>query len=204
MDTSASFSMIQDHPHYLFVQVTVPLMDVALECLVSSSGRHHQKYVLLAPQPYRATSRCPLPPSYCLSPIYSAFVLLPFVFSYPSSFPFFVFSPFYMLILFHFRSTRSSLPHLVPRVCPLPHLAPNSLFFTHPPILPIYLLSCPLSLTLPSNFFQSCSDSGVGGEEGRKGEREGKGGEKARRRQKVCWVASPEVQVLYSATQVQK
>ncbi|CAI8054328.1 PDZ domain-containing protein 8 [Geodia barretti] len=36
--------------------VTVPLMDVALECLVSSSGRHHQKYVLLAPQPYRATS----------------------------------------------------------------------------------------------------------------------------------------------------
>ena len=117
-----------------------------------------------------------------------------------------------LLPLLHFNSlplplhTFVSLPHLVPRVCPLPHLAPNSLFFTRPPHL-AYLLSCPLSLTLPlsfSNFFQSCSDSGVGGEEGRKGEREGKGGEKARRRQKVCWVASPEVQVLYSATQVQK
>ena len=38
-------------------QVTVPLMDVALECLVSSSGKHHQRYVLLPPQLSRATSR---------------------------------------------------------------------------------------------------------------------------------------------------
>ena len=32
-------------------------MDMALECLASSSGRHHQKYVLVAPELTRATSR---------------------------------------------------------------------------------------------------------------------------------------------------
>ena len=116
---------IQD-PHYLSVQVTVPLMDVALECLVSSSGRHHQKYVLLAPQPYRATSRCP---SYCLSPLYSPFVLLSFVFSpiiFSSSLPSTV--PRVHSLPFLAPHVRPYL-HLVPRVCPLSHLAPNSLFY---------------------------------------------------------------------------
>ncbi len=31
-------------------QVTIPLMDIALECLCTSSGYHHQRYVLVASQ----------------------------------------------------------------------------------------------------------------------------------------------------------
>ena len=39
------------------LQVTIPLMDIALECISTSSGTHHQQYVLTASQPAKAGTR---------------------------------------------------------------------------------------------------------------------------------------------------
>ena len=39
------------------LQVTIPLMDIALECISTSSGIHHQQYVLTASQPAKAGTR---------------------------------------------------------------------------------------------------------------------------------------------------
>lgn len=48
-----------NHNHYLscLIQVTIPLMDIALECLSTSSGYHHQRYVLVAAQTAKPSAR---------------------------------------------------------------------------------------------------------------------------------------------------
>lgn len=43
--------------YVLPLKVTIPLMDIALECISTTSGTHHQQYVLAASQPAKAGVR---------------------------------------------------------------------------------------------------------------------------------------------------
>ena len=47
----------EERGEILIGHVTVPLMDVALECLASRAGWHQQKYVLVATGSARASAR---------------------------------------------------------------------------------------------------------------------------------------------------
>ncbi len=52
-----SLSYLITYPLLSRAQVTIPLMDIALECLCTSSGYHHQRYVLVASQTLKPSVR---------------------------------------------------------------------------------------------------------------------------------------------------